>query len=94
MKFSVIIPVFEVLSSVQKMEAKSSLVLLNGDNYGTWKVQVKMCLIKEDLWRLVNGTETAPTDANALATYNIRKDKAPGAYLDFQFGGGSSPEFF
>ena len=71
-----IIPVIEVLSSVQKMEAKSSLVLLNGDNYGTWKVQVKMCLIKEDLWRLVNGTETAPTDANALAKYNIRKDKA------------------
>ena len=25
---------------------------------------------------LVNGTETAPTDANALAKYNIRKDKA------------------
>ena len=61
---------------MQKMEAKSSVVLLDGDNYATWKVQVKMCLIKEDLWRLVNGDETAPSDPSALAKFNIRKDKA------------------
>ena len=58
------------------MDIKSSLVLLDGDNYGTWKVQVKMCLIKEDLWRIVSGSETAPADANALAKFNIRKDRA------------------
>ena len=60
---------------MQKME-KTSLVLLNGENYGTWKIQVKMVLIKDDLWRIVSGTETAPTDQNALAKFNIRKDKA------------------
>ena len=58
------------------MDLKSSLVHLNGDNYATWKVQVKMCLIKDDLWRIVNGAEVAPTEAAALAKYNIRKDRA------------------
>ena len=58
------------------MEIKSKLVLLTGDNYATWKVQVKMCLIKDDLWRIVNETEAAPTDAGQLAKYNVRKDRA------------------
>ena len=35
-----------------------------------------MCLIKDDLWRIVNGAEVAPADPAALAKYNIRKDKA------------------
>ena len=55
---------------------KSPLVLLCNENYATWKVQAKMCLMKEDLWRIVNGTETAPTDAGALTKFNIRKDRA------------------
>ena len=58
------------------MEWKSSVKLLDGDNYATWKVQVKMCLIKDDLWRIVNGDEVAPTEAGALVKFNIRKDRA------------------
>ena len=58
------------------MEVKSSVVLLSGENYATWKVQVKMCLIKEDLWGIVNGSVTAPADAAALAKFNIKKDRA------------------
>ena len=37
-----------------------SVVPLNGSNYATWKVQCKMALIKEGLWKIVEGTETAP----------------------------------
>ena len=58
------------------MDIKSPLVLLSGENYATWKIQVKMCLIKDDLWRIVNGTEVAPTEAGALNKFNIRKDRA------------------
>ena len=58
------------------MEVKSKVVLLYGENYATWKVQVKMVLIKDDLWRIVSGDEVAPTDAGQLAKFNIRKDKA------------------
>ena len=53
-----------------------SLVLLTGENYATWKIQVKMCLIKDDLWGIVNGNIVAPTNANDLAKHNIRKDRA------------------
>ena len=35
-----------------------------------------MCLIKEDLWGIVNGSVTAPADASALAKFNIKKDRA------------------
>ena len=38
-----------------------SVVPLNGSNYATWKVQCKMALIKEGIWKIdVEGTETAP----------------------------------
>ena len=33
---------------------------LNGDNYASWKLQVRMALIRDDLWEIVNGTETEP----------------------------------
>ena len=31
------------------------VVPLNGSNYATWKVQCKMALIKEGLWKIVEG---------------------------------------
>ena len=37
---------------------------VNGANYATWKVQCKMALIREGLWNIVNGTETAPTESH------------------------------
>ena len=58
------------------MEVKSAIVLLKEGNYPTWKVQVKMCLMKDDLWDIVSGTEIAPTDASKLAAFNKRKDRA------------------
>jgi len=43
-----------------------SVIVLNGVNYPTWKVQCRMALMKDGLWNIVNGTEVAPdaTDAS------------------------------
>ena len=44
-----------------------AIVPLSGKNYGTWKVQAKMALLKEGLWGIVQGTEVAPGGGNAAA---------------------------
>ena len=49
---------------------------LNEKNYATWRIQIKMSLIKDDLYRIVDGSETAPTDVNSLMKFNLRKDRA------------------
>ena len=51
---------------------------LNDKNYATWKLQMKMLLIKEDLFSLVDGTETVPAEGAtpaAVSTYNKKKSK-------------------
>jgi len=62
------------------MEAKSvSVMLLNGANYATWKIQCRMVLIRDGLWSLVNGTDEAPnkdTHAENYAKFMNRSDKA------------------
>ena len=57
---------------------KIVLVPLNVKNYATWKVQVKMYLIKDDLFGIVDRTEVAPssTDTAAAHKFELRKDKA------------------
>ena len=47
---------------------------LNGHNYATWKVQCKMALIKDGLWKIVTGTEGEPEADRAK--YLLRKDRA------------------
>ena len=51
-------------------EIKTAIVPLTGANYPTWKVQCKMSLMKDGLWGIVDGSETAP-------------DEAEGAYSKF-----------
>ena len=55
-----------------------TVVPLNGSNYGTWKVQCRMALVKDGLWSIVSGTETAPasTEAEKFAKFVSRRDKA------------------
>ena len=54
-----------------------AVVPLNRTNYSTWKIQCKMALIREGLWGIVNGTETAPTEgAEQQAKFEARRDKA------------------
>ena len=57
---------------------KGVIVPLNESNYPTWKLQVKMLLIKEGLYGFVSGTEIVPnsTDVSAMTKYQARKDKA------------------
>ena len=60
------------------MDSKISIVQLNGTNYATWKIQCKMLLIKETLWQIVNGDETAPdkSDADKYKRFIAKRDKA------------------
>ena len=54
-----------------------AVVPLNRTNYSTWKVQCKMALIKEGLWGVVNGSESAPAEAGEpLTRFQARRDKA------------------
>ena len=47
---------------------------LKGPNYATWKVQCMMALKKDEVWKIVNGTEQAPADdadARQLECYGV-----------------------
>ena len=61
-------------------ESKGTVVVvpLNGSNYVTWKIQCKMTLIKEGLWKIVEGTEVAPLDESqpTFAKFMSRRDRA------------------
>ena len=51
----------------------TAVVPLNGTNYPTWKIQCKMALMKEGLWKIVTGEEVAPTEQSK---FTARKDRA------------------
>ena len=54
-----------------------AVVPLNSSNYATWKVQCRMALIKDGLWDIVSGTETAPdVAADGYAKFVARRDCA------------------
>ena len=56
----------------------TAVVPLNGTNYPTWKIQCRMALMKEGLWRIVTGEETAPVDGAAAerVKFASRRDRA------------------
>lgn len=63
----------------QMAEAKTvAIVPLNGTNYSTWKIQCRMALMKDGIWKIVDGTETAPdaSDAAEYAKFISRRDRA------------------
>ena len=49
-----------VLTMAESIRTVSPVVLLNGSNYPTWKLQCRMMLMKTGLWSIVNGKEKAP----------------------------------
>ena len=54
-----------------------TVVPLNGTNYPTWKIQCGMALMKEGLWRIVTGQETAPSGSEAeRAKFAVQRDHA------------------
>ena len=52
-------------------ESKTMLTPLSVSNYTTWKVQCKMALMKEGVWRIVDGTETAPRADDASSWSDV-----------------------
>ena len=59
-------------------ELKTSvIVLLNGSNYPTWKVQCRMALVRDSLWSIVAGTETLPGEGgDRRSKFIARRDRA------------------
>ena len=56
-----------------------TIVPLNEKNYATWKIQMKMYLVKEDLFSIIDGTETAPNgsaDEKTRQKFASRRSKA------------------
>ena len=60
-------------------DSKSMVIVpLSGSNYGTWKVQCRMALMKDSLWGIVSGSETAPSqaDVDKYAKFVNRRNRA------------------
>ena len=69
------------------MDRSTNIIPLNERNYSTWKIQLRMLLMKDDLLNIVEGKETAPTTptgggtptetpSSDLIKFNARKNKA------------------
>ena len=57
----------------------NNLVLLSDKNYPTWRIQLKMHLMKDELLSIVEGTEEAPIGKDneaARKKFDIRRNKA------------------
>ena len=56
----------------------SGVVLLNSNNYPTWKIQCRMSLMKHGAWGFVTGTEEEPEEGDHAGwrKFNDRSDKA------------------
>ena len=57
-------------------ESRSLVMSLDGSNYAAWKIQCKMALIKDGLWKIVSEEETAPESAAELNKFVVRRDRA------------------
>ena len=57
-------------------EGKFVIDKLNGSNYGVWSMKVKMMLMRDELWGLVDGTEVAPAELTAVYTRKLAKATA------------------
>ena len=55
-----------------------SIERLNGENWSTWKFQMKHLLLTKDLWNITQGTEQLSATANedAIAEFDTRSQKA------------------
>ena len=63
-------------------EREAKIVKLNGNNYQTWKYNVKLLLMNNGLWSYVRGLETKPEPtasdekANEIKEFNLKVEKA------------------
>ena len=64
--------------SVVMTDIRNGVVPLNGSNFPSWKIQCRMALLKQGVWRIVEGTEVPPDEYDEVnfRKYNDRKDRA------------------
>ena len=53
------------MMSLRIADLRTAIILLNGKNYLTWKVQCRMALVKDSLWGIVSSTESTPGENTA-----------------------------
>ena len=55
-----------------------AVVPLTGNNFPTWKIQCKMALMKDGLWGIVTGAESAPPRENSdrFSKFESKRDRA------------------
>ena len=60
------------------VDTRAAVVLLTGNNFQTWKLQMRMILTRLGVWRIVDGSEDAPDEYDVVARrkYMERSDKA------------------
>ena len=65
------------------MDRSSTIVPLSDGNYATWKIQMKMYLVRDGLFKIVDGSETAPVARGTvqpseadISKFINRQDKA------------------
>ena len=56
------------MNMAESVRSTVSVVPLNSSNYATWKIQAKMTLLKERLWKIVDDCTKWYTDGGALST--------------------------
>ena len=54
-------------------EATFKMEKLTGDNYHSWKFNMKMYLIGKDLWEIVQGVETTSEEASQEEIRKFKK---------------------
>ena len=60
-------------------DSRSGIVPLSGSNYPTWKLQCRMALLKQGVWKIVDGTEVCPDENDQPGNYRKfceRRDRA------------------
>ena len=62
-------------------ESKSVILPLTGANYPTWRVQCRMALVRDGLWGIVSGTQTAPEGGGNRTKFLARRDRALGTII-------------
>ena len=70
---------FNSCKTLMAAETKTtSIVPLNGTNYPAWQIQCRMALMKDGLWKLIDGTEVVSPqkEVEKYAKYVAKKNKA------------------
>ena len=68
----------EILSIVKIMaDFTTSIEKLNNNNYGSWSTRMKFYLLGQDLWDIVNGSDTTPPREDAALATPARPDATP-----------------